>query len=266
MRIEIEEIGGRGGNRPYYPQELMAVVMARALKDGEMVGTGAGSAATRAACRLAQLTHAPNLNFISGGIGAINPYLEPLVPSSSDYANLLCQSVIAISDFVNGFAAGRLDAFFYSGLQVDQYGNVNLNRIGEMYGPGAAALPLVAAVKRPMIFMNEHSPRTFVPKVSFITAPGYLDGGEQWDKARTEGKITGGGPALVVSSLAVLDFAPDSHRMRLVSIHPGVTLEQVRENTGFELIVPENVPETVAPTPAEMNILRQIDEGRVLRF
>lgn len=265
MQIPIEEIGGRGGNRPYYSQELIAVVLSRFLKDGEVVGTGAGSAAARTACRIAQLSHAPSLFFVSGGIGAVNPYLEPLVPSSSDYSNLLCESTLAISEFVNGFAAGRLDVFFYSGLQVDRYGNVNLNRIGEMRGPGAAALPLVGAVKRPIIFMNEHSPRTFVEKVAFVTAPGYLDGGEKLAQAQAT-KTLRNGPLAVVSSLAVMDFEPVSHRMRLVSVHPNVTVEEVQAATGFELVMPESVPTTALPTAQEMRLLRQIDEQRILRF
>lgn len=265
MQISIDDIGGRGKNRPYYPQELMAVLLSRLLKEGEVVGTGAGSAAARAACRLAQLTHAPSLFFVSGGVGAVNPYLEPLVPSSSDYANLLCESTLAISEFVNGFAAGRLDVFFYSGLQVDQFGNVNLNKIGEMRGPGAAALPLVSAVKKPVIFMNEHSPRTFVEKVAFITAPGYLDGDEVLRQAQEKGTLRNG-PVAVISPLGTFDFEPQSHRMRLVSIHPGVTVEEIKEATGFELIIPENVSETPAPTAQEIGVLRQIDEQRILRF
>lgn len=265
MQIPIEEIGGRGGNRPYYIQELIAVVLSRFLKDGEVVGTGAGSAAARAACRIAQLSHAPGLFFVSGGIGAVNPYLEPLVPSSSDYANLLCESTLAISEFVNGFAAGRLDVFFYSGLQVDRYGNVNLNRIGELRGPGAAALPLVGAVKRPIIFMNEHSPRTFVEKVAFVTAPGYLDGGEKLAQSQAAQTLRSG-PLAVISSLAVMDFEPSSHRMRLVSVHPNVSVEEVQAATGFELVIPESVPTTALPTAQEMRLLRQIDEQRILRF
>ncbi len=147
MRVTFEEIGGRGIGKPFETQELMAVVLARSLQDGEVVGTGAGSALARAACRLAQLHHAPDLAFIAGGSAAVNPLLEPLTPSSCDYANLLCESTISLAELITAIPAGRLDAFCYGGLQVDRYGNVNLSLVGDpnrpkLRGPGAVAAPL----------------------------------------------------------------------------------------------------------------------------
>lgn len=270
MRFTFEEIGGRGIGKPFETQELMAVVMARSLRDGEVAGTGAGSAMARAACRLAQLLHAPNLSFLAGGSAAVNPYLEPLAASSCDYTNLLCESTLSLAELITSIPAGRVDVFFYGGLQVDRYGNVNLSLVGDpakpkLRGPGAVALPIIGSARRGIIFVTDHSPRTFVEKVSFITAPGFLDGPESWSKAKAEGHILSDGPALVVTPLAVMDFEESSRRMRLVSVHSNVTVEQVRAATGFELIIPDEVPTTPPPNPVELRLLREMDEERLLR-
>jgi glutaconate CoA-transferase, subunit B len=268
MRITFEEIRGRS-SKPYETQELMAAVMARALKDGEVAGTGAGSAVARAACRLAQLLHAPNLSYVAGGSGAFNSFSEPLTASSCDYANLLCEAVMPVADVITSVAGGKLDVFFCGGLQVDKFGNLNLSLIGDpakptLRGPGSAGLPFISAARRSIIFMTEHSRRNFVEKVDFVTAPGFLDGGESWRKAKAEGRLTGNGPALVVSNLAVLDFEEESKAMRLVSVHPNVTIEQVQAATGFELIVPAEVRTTTPPSPTELRLLRELDQARVL--
>lgn len=270
MRITWEEIGPRS-SKPYETQELMAIVMSRQLKNGEAVGTGAGSAIARAACRLAQLRQAPDLSYVAGGSGGINPYLEPLVASSCDYGNLDCEAVLPLLDVISSVAGGKFDTFFYGGLQVDKYGNVNLSVLGDDFahpklrGPGSAALPLFSMIQRGIIFMTDHSPRSFVKKVSFRTAPGFLDGGDSWRKARAEGLAPGDGPTLVISNLAVMDFEEESKAMRLVSVHPNITLEQVKAATGFELIIPPNIPVTAPPDAEEIRLLRQIDDAGVLR-
>src|SRR6476469_1896760 len=112
MHITFEEIGGRGIGKPFEIQELMAVVMARSLRDNELAGTGAGGAMTRAACRLAQLLHAPGLSYLAGGSGAVNPFLEPLAASSCDYGNLLCESTLNLADLISSIPAGRVGVFF----------------------------------------------------------------------------------------------------------------------------------------------------------
>ncbi len=270
MRVTFEEIGGRG-DQSYTTLELLAVLMSRQLSNNETAGTGAGSAVARAACRLAQLTHAPALSFVAGGSGAVNPYLEPLAASSCDYTNLDCEAVLPMADLISSVAGGKVDTFFYGGLQVDQFGNVNLSVLGDnparpkLRGPGAAALPLFSTIKRGIIFMSDHSPRSFVKKVDFRTAPGFLEGGESWRQAQADGLASGNGPVLVISNLAVLDFEEQSKTMRLVSIHPKITLEQIKAATGFELIIPENVPSTTPPSPEELRILREIDQEKLLK-
>lgn len=270
MRITVEMLSG-GNTKPYSTLELMAAVMAHHLKDGEFVGTGAGSAVARAACRLAQLTHAPNLSYLSGGSGAINNELDPLVASSCDFTNYICESVIGLDDVIQSLGRKSADVFFCGALQIDKFGNVNLSLIGDDYnkpvlrGPGAVALPLLPNLGRIVVFMTDHNPRTFVEKVSFRTLPGYLEGGESWRKAKADGLIKGDGVSLVVSNLAVMDFEPETKQMRVVSVHPGVTVEQVKVATGFELSIPENVPTTTVPTQTEVQMIRQFDQLGLLK-
>jgi glutaconate CoA-transferase subunit B len=113
--------------------------------------------------------------------------------------------------------------------------------------------------------MGDHSLRSFVEKVDFRTSPGFLEGGESWRTAKEEGLILGEGPVLVVSPLGVFDFEEESKAMRLVSVHPGKTLEEVVAATGFQLVVPAEVPTTSPPTEKELVILRSLDTDGILK-
>ena len=262
--------------KPFDSQELMAVVLSRALRNGEFVGTGAGSAFARAACRLAQRTHAPDLTYFAGGSGALNSYLEPLEASSCDYANLVADAVTPVADLIGAVTGGHIDVFVGGGMQIDQYGNANLSAIGDydhpkLRGPGAALLSSFWAARRGIIlFTLDHTPRTFVERVAFRTMPGFLDGAEDFAAAQASGAYSGGGPLLCLTPLALFDFAPDSRRMRLVSVHPGLTVEQVRTATGFPLLLPDgaqtdaDVPTTPTPDPTAIALLREMDEYDIL--
>lgn len=257
----------------YTTAELMACVMARALADGEVAVMGAVSQIPMLACRLAQETHAPNLEFIVGGSGAVSP-LGPLVPSSCDFRQLEARAALPLPDVILLEGRGdRLDVFFAGGLQIDRYGNCNLVCVGEwaaprLRGPGTVGLPFLPRAGRTIIYTTAHTPRTFVEKVDFNSGPGFLDGPASWAAAGVPGK----GPALVVTSLGVMDFHPESKLMRLRSLLPGVTLEQVQQNTGFVLLLPEELPGSeagvpVTPEPAaeELAILRQLDPEGIAR-
>ncbi len=266
-QIVLEEISG--GNA-YSVQELMTTTLAHYLHDGEMVGTGAGSALARAACRLAQLTHAPNLSYVAGGSGAINSELAPLVASSGDYTNLICEAVVPMGDWVGSLSRGGFDTYIATGLQIDKYGNVNLSLLGDqakssLRGPGGGVLAMLTATKRIIYFFPNHSPHIFVPKVDFRTAPGFLDGSTSWLKAKADGLYAGSGPALVISNLGVMDFEPETKTMRLIAVHPGVTLQQLQTATGFELVIPPKGAYTSVPTQHELEVLREMDENGLLR-
>ena len=152
--------------------------------------------------------------------------------------------------------------FFISGLQIDQFGNTNLiglkrendlNRF-ELRGPGSIGVPtLTSHVGRYYIVANRHDTKTFVKKCDFISAFGWGDGGHD---ARTRLALPGGGPKFCITPLAVLDFEERSKAMRIHSVHPGVSLQQVLANTDFELVVPKCIKETKPPTQKEILTIR----------
>jgi glutaconate CoA-transferase subunit B len=146
--------------------------------------------------------------------------------------------------------------------QIDQYGNVNNSVIGDYHRPkvrlpGPAGIDNIPLCPRTQVILYSahHTKRTFVKKVDFITGAGFLGGGNDREKHGIPGK---GGPRIVITNLAVMDFEEHSKRMRLVSAHPGVTVDEVQQNTGFELIVPARVPTTEAPTANELRLLREV--------
>ncbi|MDA8236122.1 MAG: hypothetical protein M0Z31_15260 [Clostridia bacterium] len=253
----------------YSTSELMSCVMARHLKNGEVAVMGAVSMIPMAACRMAQLTHAPNLYYITGGSGAVNPYLEPMVPSSCDDELLRSDAALALPDVILLEGHGkRLDVFFGGGLQIDKYGNCNLICIGDwekpaLRGPGTVGLPFLPRAGRVVIYTMSHNAKTLIEKVDFNSGPGFLDGPESWSTKAKD--LPGKGPALVVTPLCVMDFDEETKVMRLKSLHPGVTLEQVVENTGFQLVIPDEIPVTQEPTSIELEYLRKVDSAGIVR-
>ncbi len=250
--------------KEYSVQELMVVVLSRELKDGEAGMVGAYSEIPQAAIRLAQLTHAPNLTWYCGAAGFYNKK-GPIYRSLGDYRNILgAEAVSDLNDVLNLVMTGKFDFFFVGGLQIDKHGNINLVCVGDykkpkLRGPGTVGLATTAThIKRSYVYLTRHDTRTFVEKVDFISAPGPAG----CEKAGFLGK----GPSLIVTPLAVMDFEPQTKQMKLKSLHPGVTVEDVVKNTGFELMIPEKVEETKPPTREELQILRtKVDPFGLLR-
>ena len=231
--------------------DIMTVAMAKGLEDGEVVIMGAFSALPMLASRLAQLTHAPNITFICGGSGAVNPVLDPLPESSCDDRLLKAECVYSLPDVIDLEARPEIDVFFAGGLQIDAKGNCNLIGIGKpgelkFRGPGSVGLPFLSRAGRFIIYTMAHNTRNFVPEVDFISGPGFIDK-----------ELLSKGPSLIVTPLCVMDF--EDKKMRLKSVHPGVTKEMVQENTGFDLIIPEEVSETPLPSESELNHMLRID-------
>jgi acyl CoA:acetate/3-ketoacid CoA transferase alpha subunit/acyl CoA:acetate/3-ketoacid CoA transferase beta subunit len=253
---------------PVTKAELIASVVARCVKDGMFTGAGTGCWEVLAGLRLAQLTHAPNVSFTLGGTGALNPHLRQLPASLNNDSGLAdCEARIGLEELFDLELAGAFDVMFLSGMQIDQYGNVNLAFAGTrekpvLRGPGTVGLEFAPCVPGWVGFFRNHTRQVFVPKVDFISAIGYGSGP---DNRRELGIEDNRGPELIVTNLAVLDFCPDTRRMRLQSVHPGTTVEQVVANTGFDLIVPPSVPETPLPSADELSLLRtEIDSGGLL--
>lgn len=255
-------------NDQYHLNELMAILLSRYLKDGEVGEMGAYSEIPMAACKLARLLHAPNLNWWCSTTSFLNP-TGPLYHSSTDYRNIKGAEAVLHMNEALFYAVYHYDFFFLGGMQVDRFGNVNLTVIGDwkkpkLRGPGCAALPSVTVLPiRSYIYMTRHDTLSFVEKLDFVSGVGYLNGG---DSRREAGIPEGGGPCLVVTPLAVMDFEEESKKMRLKSLHPGISLKEVIQNTGFDLVIPEAITETPPPKEEEIKILREVvDPYGVLR-
>lgn len=249
--------------------ELIASVIAGAVRDGEFTAAGTGCWEVAAGLRLAQLTHAPNLTFTLGGTAAVNHRLRYLpVSINTEQSLAACEARIPLEELFDLELAGQFDVMFASALQIDAFGNLNLACIGPyekpvFRGPGTVGLEFAPCARRIVAFFRQHTKNIFVKKVDFVSGIGYGTGPgsrAQW------GIPDSTGPALVVSNLAVMDYHPETLRMRLKSVHPGVSISEVLANTGFELLVPATVPETPLPTAEELLLLRtEVDRGGMLR-
>jgi glutaconate CoA-transferase subunit B len=244
--------------------ELLAVQGSRVLRDDTTVFAGVGVPLLAAA--LAQQRHAPNLTMVIEG-GIIGPRIKPgRLPISTNEmrAGHQAQMLPGITDTFLFAQRGFLDYGFMGGAQVDQYGNVNTSILGTDYWkpkvrlPGTGGANDIASLCKEVIILTAHEKRRFVPKVDFVTSPAWLDGGD----SRKRAGLMFGGVSRVVTTLGIFGFDPDTRRMRIEALHPGVTKEQVREQTGFELLEAPEITVTKPPSPDELEMLRALDPDR----
>jgi glutaconate CoA-transferase subunit B len=243
---------------PYSASEFTAILLARDLHDGERGAAGASATIPMAAILLARALHAPNIQI--AGEMFVNPQPRRLWHSMLDDRALgRCEAAETFTELFEHSHRG-LDFFFHSGLQIDRYGNINLHFVGGTYdrpkmrGPGAANISYAARSKRFYICATQHTPRVFVPAVDFITIAGNLHGPE----SRRQAGLVHEGPRYCITPLCVFDFAAETGLMRLKSVHPGVTPDQVDAATGFPTERPARVPTTPPPTEIELATLRRV--------
>ena len=244
----------------YSLRELMAVVAARQLLDGKAVAVGTGLPLV--ATMFAQLTHAPNLVifFEAGGIAPQLPTLPVSVGDSRTIHKALCTTTLI--DIMDSMRRGFIDYAFLGGAQIDGYGNLNSTMIGDDYEkpkvrfPGSGgANDFGSLAWETLIIMDRHSPRRFIEKVDFITTPGFLYGPGAREE---EGLSENTGPTRVITDLCLMDFEPESKRMRLIATHPGITVDDVIKATGFELIIADDVEITKPPTEEDLRLLHEV--------
>lgn len=251
------------GELNYNPQELMVVNAARLLRDHDVVFVGVGI--PNLACNLARRTHAPNLQMIyeAGVIGAQPSRLPLSIGDPSLVTGSL--SVCSMYDiFTLYLQRGNVDVGFLGGAQIDQFGNINATVIGDYQHPkirlpGSGGSMEIAAWANRCYIITPHQRRRFPARVDFRTSIGFLSGGD----ARKKTGVRGGGPEAVVTNLGLMQ--PDSQgELVLTALHPGVTLEEVRENTGWMLKQAEECMITEPPTKEELHILRdKLDPQRI---
>src|SRR5260370_1957402 len=238
-----------GNTVNYNAMELMICCAARALEDGTTVAVGLG--APCAAAMLAQRTSAPNL-VIFFEAGGVAPQL-PTMPISVGDSRTFYRGLMATSmaDVMETCQRGMMDYTFLGGAQIDAYGNLNSTMIGGDYArpkvrlPGSGGANDLASLCWRILVVTNHDRPPFVDKLDFLTTPGYLSGPGAREAA---GLPAGTGPYRVITDLAVMGYHPETKRMQVLSLHPGVTRDRGQAATGFELGVRGPPTPTVAPT------------------
>jgi glutaconate CoA-transferase subunit B len=240
----------------YSSAELMIINAARLLRDGDVVFVGVGQ--PNLACNLAKRTHAPNLVMIyeAGVIGAEPARLPLSIGDPTLVSGAL--SVVSMYDiFANYLQRGNVDVGFMGGAQIDRFGNINATVIGDYAHPkvrlpGSGGSQEIAAWANRCYIMTPHQKRRFPEKVDFMTSAGFLSGRAE----REATGVRGGGMLAVVTDIGMME--PDENgEMVLTALHPGKTVEQAKENTGWDLKVVSELRTTETVTENELRILRE---------
>lgn len=232
--------------------ELMAVVFARRLKDGDVVVTGTNAAVPLLACEVARRASGKRITSLIGATGTIDPSCQDVPRSGADERFIPGRFAMGLATAVHDQLRGLVDVIFLGALQVDLRGRCNLTAVGPyarptLRGPGSIGLSMMATVRRTFLIFGRHDPRIFVEEVDFVSAEGL--------------RPDGGGLAVVVTPLCVLTPDPARSRLVLESIHPGVSFADVQRSTGFRLD-PACAGTTPPPTAGELAALRAVAPAR----
>lgn len=259
----------------YTRQEMMAIATGRELRDGELVILGVGL--SMLAGYFAQRNHAPNLMiFTEGGVFGSTP-VGGLPWGIED--NRISADAVSFTNAIDALmclvASGRADCGVIGAAQVDKYGNVNTTGIWAGNPPwkeGRYTLPktrlngsgganeIAVGCKR-YIIMASHEKRRFVEKVDYISSPGYITGGNEREKYR----FPGGGPSVIITTLGILRPDPVTKEFYLDAYFPFSSIEEIKENTGWDLKISPNVKVVPEPTREELENLRAVDVTGALR-
>ena len=244
----------------YTTNEMMTVAASRQLRDGIVCFVGIGLPSQ--AANLARATHAPNcvLVYESGTIGA-----KPEVLPHSIGDGVLAEhadSVVPVPEiFAYWLQTGRIDIGFLGAAQIDRFANINTTVIGpyedpKVRLPGAGGAPEIAASAKEVMVVMPQTSRAFVEELAFVTSAGYLDGGD----SREQLGYLGAGPTVVITDLGILKPDPETKELTLTDLHPGTSVEQAREATGWDLRVADDPGTTDPPTEEELRVLRDLRE------
>ncbi|MBT2748861.1 MULTISPECIES: CoA-transferase subunit beta [unclassified Lysobacter] len=239
-------------------EEIMTVAAARRLPDRAVCFVGIGLPS--AAANLARLTHAPNavLIYESGPIGT-RPRVLPLSIGDGELAETADMVVATPEIFRYWLQGGRVDVGFLGTAQIDRFANLNTTVIGDYVAPkvrlpGAGGAPEIAACAREVLVIVKQSARSFVEKLDFVTSVGHGEGGDHRQRLRLPGR----GPTAVITDLCVMEPDAHSRELTVVSLHPGVSREQVECATGWPPRFAADLGITPAPSSRELDTLRAL--------
>ncbi|MGA7411930.1 MAG: CoA-transferase subunit beta [Bryobacteraceae bacterium] len=242
----------------YTTTEMMAVAAARVLKNDDVCFVGIG--APSVACNLARLTHAPDITLIyeSGTIGT-KPDVLPLSIGDPELSETAVTTVSVPEMFQYWLQGGRISIGFLGGAQIDRFGNINSSVIGnyehpKVRLPGGGGAPEIASLCGQTYVVMRQTMRTFVERVDFITSFGYGTGGDHRQRLGIRTK----GPRLIVTDLCLLRPDPQTKEFVVVSIHEGVTREEIEQNTGWSIRFAASLEQTMPPNETELAVLRNL--------
>jgi len=244
----------------YTPQELMLAVAAREIHDGDLVFVGMRLPILAYAVALE--THAPNARgLFEVGLMRDRP-ADAFLGTMGDPPNVAgALWATRMSNAMALMAQGSVDLGFIGGAEVDRFGNLNTSYVGDpakpaVKLPGSGGGADIAILSRRWVTLMNHERRRLVERVSFVTSPGHGDGSRGW---RERSGLLGGGPAAIITTLCVFRFPEGGGEAYVDTVHPGHSVEEVREQTGWTVKLAKEVSETTPPTEAELNAIRKRD-------
>jgi glutaconate CoA-transferase, subunit B len=242
----------------YTSSEMMTVTAARALENGMTCFVGIGLPSE--AANLARLTHAPDVVLIyESGTLQTKPDVLPLSIGDGELAETALTTVAVPEMFRYWLQGGKIDVGFLGTAQIDRYCNLNTTLIGDYREPkvrlpGGGGAPEIATNAGEVFITLKHSKRAFVDRVDFVTTLGFGRDGKGRDGVPNIGK----GPTRVITDLCVMKPDPETKELVVVSLHPGVSREDVIEATGWEIRFAETLESTPEPSANELDILREL--------
>lgn len=244
-------------DKPMNPLEMLAYILSKQIEDHEVIYIGTGL--PMVAAILAKKTHAPHITFVYESGGQDPEQLEMPWSVGGPMTWRKSPIIMEMSYSFGQAACGMVDKGFLGFAQIDMYGNANTHMIGsEFTNPkvrltGSGGNNDVSSLVDKLIYVGLQDPTKFIKKVDFITSPGWLDGGD----SRKRAGLLNDGPVAVITSAGVYDFEPETRRMRIKTLHPGVSPELAQLASGFELIRPQGeIPVTEKPSKEILEILR----------
>ena len=241
--------------------DLMIHAMSQEITDLDTVLHGVSSPMPVLAMSVARQTHAPDMAYISGAEG-VDPDIDRIYPSSFDNRlNRKCVAYFGLHEAFDLAQRGELNVMYLGAAQIDVHGNTNLSVIGSIDDPkvqlpgGAASAFLMPITPKVVIWMTRHSTRTFVEEVDFVTGQGYDHRSDEHKKNEM----------VVISNLGVMNFKNPEREMQLQTRHPGYSVDEIKENTGFDLRVAPDVAETPVPDMKIVELIKSLDPDNVRR-